>query len=1277
MISKKVLIEFFKISPIPSVVLLPDAPNFTIIEVNNAYLEATNSKREDLVGKAMFSAFPGDKNDPTADGAKEIAIASLTTVVKTKKSHKTPVLKYDIPIEGTSEFESKYWKPENIPLLNEDGELDMIIHTVMDVTESILTEKKIAEAKIIIDKSTEILQQTERISKLGRWEQDLKTGKMLWSDSNYLMIGYEPQEFEMTITKILEILHPDDIERRNAYFEQALKEKKDYKIEVRFITKSKSVINVLIRGVFIYDAEGNPKKIVGVLQDITDIKQAEEAKRKTQEELQKILDLSLDIICTSTAEGQFVSMNAACIEIFGYTPEEMIGKHFTEFIYQDDQQKSNEAQSKVISGIEITTFENTYLHKDGSLVHMIWSARWQELDKTMYGVGKDVTTIKKAEKQAQERLAFIETALENMPIGISINKIDDNKAIWMNKKFSEIYGWPKEVLLDIPAFFEKAVSDESYLEQLSVPLEDDSNNGNKEERLKWKDITITTQRGEQRNINAKNIPLNDQNLLISTVVDVTEKIKAQKAIEESNERFEYVNKATFDAIWDWDLANDSIYLGEGFEKIFGYKISGTEVSSMSWRKNIHPDDLQRIVESFYTLIKSTETNWIEEYRFKKEDGDYANVINKGIVVRDNDNRVIRIIGAMHDITKQKQEEFRLKLLESVVTNTTDSVLITEAEPFDLPGNRILYVNEAFTKMTGYTAEEVIGKTPRILQGPKTDKEELNKLGEALRRWESCEATLLNYKKNGKEFWINISITPVADEKGWFTHWIAIERDVTKQKEEEERLKLLETVIINTNDAVVIKEANPSSELGREILYINESFTRMSGYTESEIVGKTHSLLQGPNSDAIELTKFYKALDEQKPTEITIINYKKNGEEFWVNLALNPVFNDKGEHTHWVSIERDVTERKKQEQNLAEVNQKLLDTLESIQDGFYTLDNNWNVSYWNNVVADISGKSHQEMIGRNIWDVFGGQISKIMYSKFHEAKERNKPVFLEVFSKTNKNWFEINAFPSSLGLTVYFKDISERKQIESKLKKMNRNLEAHIKKLAISNEELEQFAYVASHDLQEPLRMVTGFLTQIEKKYEDVLDEKGKKYIFFAVDGAKRMRQIILDLLEFSRIGKKENKLEEINLTGILDEVVLLYRKQIEEKNAKINYVNLPTIRTYLTPIKQIFQNLISNSLKYSKSNTYPIVTITSEETALEWEFIVQDNGIGINSEYFEKIFIIFQRLHNKDEYSGTGMGLAITKKIIDNLGGRIWLESEEGVGTAFHFTIPKKQTKRS
>ncbi len=246
------------------------------------------------------------------------------------------------------------------------------------------------------------------------------------------------------------------------------------------------------------------------------------------------------------------------------------------------------------------------------------------------------------------------------------------------------------------------------------------------------------------------------------------------------------------------------------------------------------------------------------------------------------------------------------------------------------------------------------------------------------------------------------------------------------------------------------------------------------------------------------------------------------------------------------------------------------------------------------------------------------------------------------------------------------DITYRKIYEESLLELNKQLE-------ISNSELEQFAYVASHDLQEPLRMVTSFLNLLEKKYGNVFDDKARQYIHFARDGAVRMRHIILDLLDFSRIGKHSDKRKNVDLNEVMKDVLALHRKQIEEKSAHIHVSELPVLSTFRSPILQVFQNLVGNALKYVKPNCNVVIHIDGKELGDRWEFSVADNGIGIDPKDHERIFIIFQRLHRRDEYSGTGMGLAIVKKILDDLGGNIRVESELDKGSIFTFSIPKKQ----
>lgn len=241
----------------------------------------------------------------------------------------------------------------------------------------------------------------------------------------------------------------------------------------------------------------------------------------------------------------------------------------------------------------------------------------------------------------------------------------------------------------------------------------------------------------------------------------------------------------------------------------------------------------------------------------------------------------------------------------------------------------------------------------------------------------------------------------------------------------------------------------------------------------------------------------------------------------------------------------------------------------------------------------------------------------------------------------------------------------------RLKTANNKLKQKTRELEALNNDLEQFAYIASHDLQEPLRMITSFLAQLQKKYNDQLDDKAKQYIHFAIDGAMRMKQIIQDLLVYSQISQLEEPQQEIDLKEIVDEVTAVLRGTIKERSARITTQNLPKIFGHRAPLMLVLQNLIGNSLKYMRENIPPEIEIVGKELGDSWEISVSDNGIGIEETYYDKIFILFERLHTSDKYEGTGLGLSIVKKIIDNLGGEITVKSEVGKGSTFTFTLPK------
>ena len=270
------------------------------------------------------------------------------------------------------------------------------------------------------------------------------------------------------------------------------------------------------------------------------------------------------------------------------------------------------------------------------------------------------------------------------------------------------------------------------------------------------------------------------------------------------------------------------------------------------------------------------------------------------------------------------------------------------------------------------------------------------------------------------------------------------------------------------------------------------------------------------------------------------------------------------------------------------------------------------------------------------------------------------------------WLIKNTDGNRIGMWGIVRDITERKKTEEKLKTINKHLRHRTLDIERSNKELEQFAYVASHDLQEPLRMVSSYTQLLEKRYKKQLDSDARDFINFAVDGANRMQRLINDLLSYSRLGTERKPFKPTDCHSVLGKVLASLSTIIEKSHAMIANDDLPVVVADEGQLVQLFQNLISNAIKlHSKEQSR--IHVSAKEKNDEWIFSIRDNGIGIESEFKDRIFVIFQRLHSKDLYPGTGMGLAICKKIVERHGGRIWFDSTPNKGSTFFFTIPKKE----
>lgn len=382
-----------------------------------------------------------------------------------------------------------------------------------------------------------------------------------------------------------------------------------------------------------------------------------------------------------------------------------------------------------------------------------------------------------------------------------------------------------------------------------------------------------------------------------------------------------------------------------------------------------------------------------------------------------------------------------------------------------------------------------------------------------------------------------------------------------------------------------------------------------------------------------------------------------------------------------------------------------DLLQNVMDGaknshLVYLDRDFNFIRVNEAYALTCGYKPEEMIGKNHFELYPHEENEAIFSRVRDTGEaveyHDKPFEFPDQPERGTTYWDWTLIPVKsqdevLGLIFSLYETTKRKNAELRIEQMLQNeqqlseelqvsneelinvqhdLRESINKLEISNRELEQFAYVASHDLQEPLRMVGSFTQLLQKRYKDQLDKDADEFIEFIVEGANRMKDLIDDLLAFSRLNTEAKPFELVNMGESVNSVLSYLKPSIKESNAEITRKPLPSVMADASQMRQLFQNLISNAIKY-RADERPKIHISAQELEKEWKIAVSDNGIGIDPEHQKKIFDIFSRLHTREQYPGTGIGLAICKRIVERHGGQIWVESETGKGSTFYFTVPK------
>lgn len=455
-----------------------------------------------------------------------------------------------------------------------------------------------------------------------------------------------------------------------------------------------------------------------------------------------------------------------------------------------------------------------------------------------------------------------------------------------------------------------------------------------------------------------------------------------------------------------------------------------------------------------------------------------------------------------------------------------------------------------------------------------------------------------------------------------------------------------------------------------IVLANQQVDRLFQYQREELIGQSIETLIPDRFRASHVAQreTYYRDPRTRPmgAGLSLLARRKDGTEFPVEISLSPNrYRDRGEEAV-ICVVRDITERKRAEERFRAL-------LESAPDAMVIVNEQGRIVLVNSQMERMFGYGREELLGNEIEVLIPERVRERHVG--HRTGFLRSPIprpmgaGLELLGRRRDGTefpVEISLSPlnteEGVLVTGAIRDITERREVERERKRQAEDL-------ARSNAELEQFAYVASHDLQEPLRMVASYTQLLARRYQGKLDEDADEFIGFAVDGVRRMQALINDLLAFSRVGRMGKEFTPTNFNAVLERVLFGMQTTLEESKAVVTHDPLPTLSADATQIGQLLQNLISNAVKFRKGPG-PRVHIGAEQVGDEWRFAVKDDGIGIDPQYGERIFLIFQRLHNRAEYPGTGIGLAICKRIVERHGGRIWLESAEGEGTTFYFTLP-------
>lgn len=973
-------------------------------------------------------------------------------------------------------------------------------------------------------------------------------------------------------------------------------------------------------------------------------KHAEDEFRKSEEKYRAIVETTHEGIVIFNDDNNISYANKQMAEILGYKVEEIVGSHVSNFIWDEDRLMVQNELKPRSKGV-VCNLELPLRKKDGSSIWTLVSGN------TLFNSKDNFIGILCMIKDISKRKGYED----------ELKRANDNLEEKVRERTKKIQ-----------------IANETLMQEIK----------------------------EREKVEKKS---NDMLEFLQTLIDTIPSSIFYKDIEG---RYLGCNKAYED------------FLGLKREYILG--------------KSVYDVFSRDLADKYYemdsALFQSPEKQ-VYEWQMISADGSIHNVIFNKAIYFNADNTPAGLVGVMVDVTDLKKAEEEKKMehqkLIDIIEFLPDATFVIDHD------NNVIAWNRAIEKMTGVPKEEMLGKGDYAYSVPfyglkrpilidlilSQDNEVESLYDHVEREGDTLYADVFvpdKFENGGKFLWGKAS--PFYDEKGNFVGAIESIRDITKRKKMEEQLKESEAqrkIAMN-----MAKLVHWEYDVSSDLFTFDDQFYKLYSTTAKDEGGTQMSSREyarrfiPPEESFMMAEELVKALETDDPNfsrqvEHSII--RADGERRFIIVRYGVIKDDKGRTIKTYGANQDITERKNAEEELNK-NLKRLDILNKV---ILTANRSNNLKSFLNDIRGLvlefmnfdgggiflidgeDGTAKLKYFTENPGD-FAGAIDtlKINEYPFREVYIDGKSIFIDELNPVYHETSKKPKFKSLAVVPLYSEEkiigslniINKKKhfftekekeiinsigrEIGNSISKLitEEKMKKLIKELKCSNDELQQFAYITSHDLQEPLRTIASFTQLLERRYKNKLDDDADEFIEYIVEASIRMKQMILDLLEYSRIARVEKKCKPLKIENIILNVLNGLTLLIEENNANITYGSLPTVVADENQLFRVFQNLIENAIKFKKPEKPPKIRILAyiDEENNEHVFSVSDNGIGIEEQYFGRIFTIFQRLHTREEYPGTGIGLAISKRIIESHGGRMWVESEPEVGSTFYFTIQTK-----